>query len=114
MIQLDLTVNRERGNERVCLARIVSRDVALQMADGLLMRRDDPVYEIADGDDARHLVPVHDGQVADAILRHQAHALVDGVSRCHSDNRADHDVPDQSMFRGAVFQDHLPRSHARK
>src|ERR1035438_7676207 len=91
------------------LARIISRDVTLQMADGLLMRRDDPVYEISDRDDANYLVLIHYRQVASAVLRHGSHAFFHIVARGHGDHRAGHDLTDQGLSRRAVIQNHLPR-----
>ena len=85
-----------RSNPAAWLARIIPRDVTMQMADGRLTRRDDPVYEIPDGDDANYLVPIHYRQVANAVFRHRSHAIFHVVTRGHGDRGTGHDLPDQS------------------
>lgn len=47
--------------------------------DGGGLSGDDPVDEIADGNDAKDFVAGEDGKMANAMVGHQAHAVFDCV-----------------------------------
>ena len=49
------------------------------MADGFALLGDDGVDEISDGDDADDCPVVHDGEMADAVVGDDAHAVSYGV-----------------------------------
>ena len=60
---------------------VATGDVALEGADGLLLAADDPLHEVADGDEADDAVVLDHGQMAEVVLGHEGEALIDGMVR---------------------------------
>ncbi len=56
-------------------------NIALELLDGLLLLFDHGLDQIADRQHADDVAELHDGQMADTSLGHEAHAVVDGVVR---------------------------------
>src|SRR5579862_1439565 len=65
--------------------RIFPVDVVVQLLDGLLLRGDDPLHQVADGKHARHMFALEDRQMTDAVVGHDAHAILDGVAGGYRD-----------------------------
>lgn len=87
---------------RAVLAGVGAGYVAFEFLDGLGLAGDDPFDEIADGDDANYLIVVDDGEMPEAVLGHDRHALVDSVLRGDEDDGAGHDFMHASLFRGVA------------
>src|SRR5215813_8637267 len=80
-------------------AGIFSGDITLQLLNRLFLPGDDPLHEIADGQHTLDALTLHDRQVANTTGGHYGHALVDRLLWSHKNNRAAHDLLDQSLFR---------------
>jgi len=91
------------------LAGVPTGDVALEFLDGLFLFSDDPFHQIADGNDAHDLLAFDHGQVANPVLGHNPHALVDRLVRRHGEDRAAHDFAHRGVFRQLTLQNHLAR-----
>ena len=61
------------------LCRILSRDVALQLLDGLFVIGDDPADQITNRYHANHGQIFNHWKVTNAMVRHNPHALVYGL-----------------------------------
>ena len=51
-----------------------------QLLDFRVLSGDDPIYQIADGDDSGHPAICNHWQMPHAIFRHQAHAFFHGIA----------------------------------
>src|ERR1019366_5353159 len=75
-----VTVGRlyvERRSARSC--RIRSGDVAVQLANCIVLRADYPVHQVADGDDADDAVGIENWKISDLARGHHIHALANGL-----------------------------------
>src|SRR6266700_5138921 len=63
------------------LARILAADVAFKLVNSLALRRDDPVHQITDRNDAHDRFAFENGQMADSVHGHDAHAFFHRVRR---------------------------------
>src|SRR5580692_2288413 len=89
------------------LRRVLARDVVRELADGVLLVRDDPLHQIANGKYAHHLSRVHDGKMTNASSSHDSHTFIDLFLRSHEDYRARHDVANRRGLRRPPLEDHF-------
>ena len=79
-------------------------DVLFEGLDGLFLAGDDPLDQVADGDDAEDAVALEHGEMAEVVLGHQAHALVHGLVGGDELDRGGHDLADVG-FAGVVAEE---------
>ncbi len=79
-------------------------DVVFELVDGFGLGGDDPVDEVADGDDAGDLLVLQDGQVANAQLGHEAHAILDGLLGGDGGGRGGDEFGDAHLGGGTAFE----------
>ena len=89
------------------LTGIVTRDIPLQLLDGVALRIHHPTDEISDGDQAHEPSVVDDRQVSDAVTDHQLHAFLNSVLAADGDGRAGDDFTDQRIARSPALQDNF-------
>src|SRR5882724_10824820 len=90
-------------------AALLTRDVVLELLDHELLLRDDGLDDVADRDHAHQPFLLHHGQVADALVGHQRHAVFDRLLGTDVENVGAHDLPDGDLLGGLPFEDDLPR-----
>src|SRR6266849_2082652 len=88
---------------------VFSGYIVLQLLDGLLLLRDDPLYQITDRDNPEYLVVFHNRKMTYAIVGHNRHALVHRLLLSNENHRARHDLPDLGLLRGSSHEDDLAR-----
>src|SRR5687767_4384262 len=84
-------------------------DVAFQLLDRVLLVFDDRFDEVAYRDDADDAILLDHGQVTDALLGDDAHALVDGIGGPDGRHRRAHDLRHRSLVRRTPEQDDFAR-----
>src|SRR5262249_30123764 len=94
---------------RAASGRVLAGDVVLKLVDGRLLIGNDPLHEVADGEDTYHLVALEHRQVSHPLLGHEGEALVDRVGGRHRDDRAAHDLSHPRLPGKPPFKDDLAR-----
>src|ERR1700691_3518247 len=89
------------------LSGVSSRDIAFQVLDCLFLSGDDPIHQIADRYHAHNHLTLHHGEMANATVRHDGHALGYRLSRSYEDHGAGHDFPNLSLLGGTSLEDDL-------
>src|SRR5487761_2014438 len=87
------------------LYRISTGDVFGQGIDGMFVAFDDPLDEIADGDEADDFIILHDREMAEMFLCHQVHAILNGMFGRDRDDVAGHDLAHLGVFRVVALED---------
>src|SRR2546427_5165518 len=87
----------------------IAANISLQLLNGSVLRRDNPIDEVANRDDAQDAVAVKHREVADAMVGHQAHAFFDRVYGTYLDDLAGKDFFHRGLFRRFTFEGDLAR-----
>src|SRR5579859_555154 len=82
-------------------------DITFQLLDDEFLLGKHFLHDIADGNHADHLLVLQHRQVADAFVRHQAHAVLYGLLRTHTHHPFGHDLAHRRVFRSLPLQYHL-------
>src|SRR5215470_12143168 len=90
--------------QRRTILAALAADVLLELLDAELLLADDPLDEIADGDDADEPPAVEDGKMADVLVGHDHHAFLDRVIEPGVEHVRRHDLAHRRRARGAPFQ----------
>jgi hypothetical protein len=77
------------------LARISSGNVIVQVTNRLVLRRDDPVHQVADGKHSDDAVALQNREMSDPPRSDNAHALVNAMVRCDEERGSGHDFADK-------------------
>src|SRR5262249_43929130 len=83
-------------------------DVILELLDLELLFGDDGLNDIPDRNHTDEFLVVQHGQVSDALVGHQRHALFDRLLWTDVEDVRAHDLPDRSLLGGFSLEDHLP------
>jgi hypothetical protein len=105
---LDAAATRNVNGQCSAL-RWVSRNIGLKLEYGTGLRGNDPIHQVANRNNAHHLVVVHDRQMANAVFGHQSHAILDRVRGGHADNLFGENFADFGLFGRFSFERHFPR-----
>src|ERR1017187_1739252 len=78
---------------RSCCRRLAgsAMNVMLELTDEELLLRDHVLDQVADGEHALHAILVYYGKMADALLRHERHAVFVGLRQGNEDDLPGHD-----------------------
>src|SRR5216684_2624506 len=87
---------------------VFRRDVVLQVLDRFFLLRDNPLHQVTDGDNSKHLLALHNREMTYAVSGHDIHARVHGLLRGHENHWAGHDLLDQGRPRRSSLEDDLP------
>lgn len=85
-----------------------SRDIALELLDQELLLGNDAAHDVADRHDSDEVVTVHHGEMSEAVVGHELHALGDRRAAGDGHGISGHDVCDGGVLRLAVDEDDLP------
>src|SRR5579863_3277422 len=77
------------------------------MPDRLLLLGEDPVHQVADGNHPDDPVAFDHGEMADASIGHNAHALLDRMRWGYGDDVAGHDVRNGGVLGMAALENDL-------
>src|SRR5688572_32384516 len=105
----DLLSERGAPADAGAIPTLLTRDIPAQVLDFVLLFVDDRLHAVPDRDHADEVAVLHDRQVADALVRHELHALVDRLCRPDVDDRRAHDRADQRLGGLAAHQHDLAR-----
>src|SRR5262249_30183242 len=83
------------------------RDVIFELFDRDLLFRDDGLHDAADGNHPDEAPLLHDREVADALRRHESHALFDRVIGTDDERIRRHDLTYTRLFRRLPLEDHF-------
>ena len=70
----------------------------MQVIDSLRLVRDDGPDNVADREHPHHFVAVQHGQVPDAVIGDDSHAIINRVLGGNRQHRAGHDLPNHRVF----------------
>jgi len=82
----------------------ISRDIRLQLVDRVGLGRDDPVHQVANGNNAEDAVPVQHREMANPVFGHQPHAILDRVGGRDRNNLIGKDFANGRLFGGLSFE----------
>src|SRR5215467_607177 len=92
---------------RTTLTRVLACNVTLQLTNRLLLPRDNPLHEIADGNHSNdHSIGDH-RQVTTTMFCHHGHTFVYSMFLRHMNHRTSHDLSHRSVRGSLSLQDHL-------
>lgn len=83
--------------------RSATRDVGLELLDHELLLGDDRLHDVPDREQAEELRTVDDRQVADVLVGHHRHAVLDRLIRTHEDHSRAHDLLHGRLLRGLAL-----------
>src|SRR5271170_5510652 len=88
--------------------KLSSRQVRLHLINSRALGGDNPINQIADGNETRQFSILQYGQVPDAFVRHQPHAILDGVMRRGAGDIGGDDFADERLLGSLAGQGDLP------
>jgi dihydroxy-acid dehydratase len=80
------------------LSGLSSGQVRFHLIDGGVLGGNNPVDQVADGNEAHHFAVLQHRQVPDAFLRHQPHAILNGAVRSRAGDIGGNDFPHERLL----------------
>src|SRR5579863_1180696 len=89
------------------LAGIRSADVIVQLPNGVVLRANDPVHQIAYGQNSDYAVGFENRKMPDLPRGHQVHTVAEGLVERDGQDRRAHDLAYSCFARLPAFQNHF-------